>query len=395
VLGTDLFGQLRLDALDVLFLLALVLAIVPIAALHWLFSGRRRLNKLQDRVKKTDFAFARQEDKIAKLQKQIKELEAQLRAGRATSAVAVTPAEASRPAEAPEPALAAAAPVPSQAAEAPIPGPEAVGDAETVPETPVETPIPAEVPKPAPSAPAPVPLRVAEAPSPRPEAGAERPEMPKPEGARPRPVEPVTLPRETRARPAPARRASRWSRLIQSLQAAARSEGLKDWESGVGKDDQRPAKKEPLPTILPEATAEAATARVEAAEWESRIGRRWLNVIGIVVLVVGIVLLIGYSLRYLGPPGRIGIGFATGAALLLGGWWLEKLERYHVFGLGPIGGGWALLYFTAYAAHNVEAARIIDNPVWALPLMVAVAAGMIAHSFRYSSQIVSRWLSVL
>jgi hypothetical protein len=127
----------------------------------------------------------------------------------------------------------------------------------------------------------------------------------------------------------------------------------------------------------------------DASDWEGRFGRLWLNVIGVVVLVVGIVLLIGYSLRYLGPSGKVATGLAVGAALLGAGWMLERLERYRAFARALLGGGWALGYFTVYAAHNVEAAKIIDDPLWAMTVLFLVASGMIVHSFRYRSQVVT------
>ncbi len=212
----------------------------------------------------------------------------------------------------------------------------------------------------------------AETPSPV-EAAAKAAPTPEPAAERPEPIPPASPePRSAKADPSPAS-APPVPELLSKPSALARLK--REFSRAAGGKGT-------------EATG-SAPGRLRAAEWESRIGRSWLNVIGVVVLVVGVVLLIGYSLRYLGPPGRVAIGFATGTALLLGGWWLEKLERYRAFSLAPIGGGWALAYFTAYAAHNVEAARIIANPLWALPLMVAVAAGMIWHSFRYASQIVT------
>jgi len=135
--------------------------------------------------------------------------------------------------------------------------------------------------------------------------------------------------------------------------------------------------------------AKAALRPHVPSDWESRVGRSWLNIIGIVVLVVGIVLLIGYSLQYLGPAGKVGVGLSSAVMLLGVGWLLERLPRYRAFARALIGGGWALAYFTAYAAHNVPAAKVIQDPLWAMPVLILVAFGMIAHSFRYRSQVVT------
>ena len=45
-------------------------------------------------------------------------------------------------------------------------------------------------------------------------------------------------------------------------------------------------------------------------------------------------------------------------ALLGAGLHFEKREAYRVLARAGIGGGWALLYFTTYAMHRVEAARV-------------------------------------
>lgn len=127
----------------------------------------------------------------------------------------------------------------------------------------------------------------------------------------------------------------------------------------------------------------------EKADLETLIGGRWLNVIGIVVLVVGISLFLGYTLRYYGPLGKVATGIGTGIGLVAIGVFVERSKKYRLFARPIIGGGWALLYFTAYATHNVEAARIIENPVIGLVFLILVAAGIIGHSFKYRSQVVT------
>jgi uncharacterized membrane protein len=145
----------------------------------------------------------------------------------------------------------------------------------------------------------------------------------------------------------------------------------------------------PPPAVTPTATEspweQPALAAVDA-DWERRLGTQWLNVLGIIVLVIGIVLFVGYSLRYMGPLGRVATGFGIGALLLGSGWLLERKETYRNIGRALIGGGWAIAYFTAYAAHNLPVARVIESPSWGLALLGAVALGMIGHSFRYRSE---------
>lgn len=127
----------------------------------------------------------------------------------------------------------------------------------------------------------------------------------------------------------------------------------------------------------------------EATDWEMLVGGRWLNLIGIVVLVIGIVLLTQQALFYLGPRGKIGLGAGFSLALLVGGILLDHRSAYRRIGRTLIGGGWALLYFDAFAASNVEQARVIFDPVFGLVALALVAAGMVAHSLRYRSQFIT------
>lgn len=140
----------------------------------------------------------------------------------------------------------------------------------------------------------------------------------------------------------------------------------------------------PAPAVL--ASAEPAVA---SREWETMLGGNWLNKLGVFVLVVGLALLLRYSFTQFGPLGRVSISIAASLALLAAGAMLEAKERYRIFARGLLGGGWAALYVTVFAMHAVESARVVESPVVGAFLMLAVAAGMIAHSLRYRSQTVT------
>jgi hypothetical protein len=127
----------------------------------------------------------------------------------------------------------------------------------------------------------------------------------------------------------------------------------------------------------------------QVTDWEGIIGRNWLNLAGIIVLVIGMVLLTQQTLLYLGPEGKISTGGLLGLVLLAVGVWLKRWPNYRLLAWTLLGGGWALLYFTAYAAHNIEQAKIIESPVVALVCLLVVAAGIIAHSFTYRSQLLT------
>jgi uncharacterized membrane protein len=122
---------------------------------------------------------------------------------------------------------------------------------------------------------------------------------------------------------------------------------------------------------------------------EEAMGTNWLNKIGIVILVFGIAFFLAYQLRELGPAGKVSVGCIVSAALLGGGVFLERRAGYVLLARAGIGGGWALAFFTAYATHHVEAARVLSSQAADLVLMGMVAAGMVAHSLRYRSQVVT------
>ncbi len=169
-----------------------------------------------------------------------------------------------------------------------------------------------------------------------------------------------------------------------------------------------PATSAPI-TAAPTPPATAATARPAAPRppsaldkwrqqlseqlagegWEAVIGGSWLNKIGSLVTVVGIALILSWSWANLGPAGRVAMALALSLSLLVFGVVLERRRGYVTVARGFIGAGWAALYVTAYAMHGIEAARIIDDPLWGFVLLLAVAVGMILHSLQYRSQTVT------
>jgi hypothetical protein len=97
-------------------------------------------------------------------------------------------------------------------------------------------------------------------------------------------------------------------------------------------------------------------------------------------------LLLNYAYTNMGPAGRIAVSSAGAFAMLGAGVWVERREAYRTFAYGLIGGGWAALYLTTFAMHAISAAKVLDNALAAVVLLLAVAVGMIAHSLRYGSE---------
>lgn len=150
-----------------------------------------------------------------------------------------------------------------------------------------------------------------------------------------------------------------------------------------------PATDEPLTAAETPTIAGRLRNHMPGEDWEATVGASWTNKLGVFVLVIGIALLLGYSFTMLGPLGRVGIGLAASLAMLVGGMVLERHARYTIFARGLLGGGWGALYFTIYAMHAIDAAKVIDSALAGSLLLLLVAAGMIGHSLRYRSQTVT------
>lgn len=137
------------------------------------------------------------------------------------------------------------------------------------------------------------------------------------------------------------------------------------------------------------ASVPARTPQHTSAELEETLGTNWLNKLGAGLLVLGIAFFLSYQLRQLGPLGKDLLGLALGGVLLAGGVFAERRTAYQMFSRGLMAGGWGLLFFTSFAMHYVDAARVIESEPVGLALMLSVAAGMVAHALRYRSQVVT------
>lgn len=122
---------------------------------------------------------------------------------------------------------------------------------------------------------------------------------------------------------------------------------------------------------------------------EEMLGENWLSKLGVVILVLGIAFFLAWQLREVGPAGKVVVGVAASLALLAAGIFTERFSRYRLLARGAVGGGWALLFFTAYAMYHVPAARVLTSQVSDLFLMFVVAAVMVVHTLRYQSQLVT------
>jgi len=145
----------------------------------------------------------------------------------------------------------------------------------------------------------------------------------------------------------------------------------------------------PIPPLTAEPRPSWTSSIRSALDVEQMLGANWLSKIGVAILVLGIAFFLAWQLRELGPAGKITVGVIVSGALLGAGVWGERRERFRILARAAIGGGWALLFFVSYAAHQVAAARVIDSALAGFAVMLLVAAAMVAHTLRYRSQVVT------
>lgn len=127
----------------------------------------------------------------------------------------------------------------------------------------------------------------------------------------------------------------------------------------------------------------------EKVSLEHRLGTNWLNRIGIALLVFGVAFFLAYQFTHIGPLGKIVSGYLLAVVLLGGGLWLERKPKFQIFARAGIGGGWALIFFTTFAMHYIPATAVLNSEFVDLVLLFFAAAGMVLHSLRYRSQVVT------
>ncbi len=132
----------------------------------------------------------------------------------------------------------------------------------------------------------------------------------------------------------------------------------------------------------------SAPAKKRGVSWEEMIGTNWLPKLGIAIVVIGVGFLIAAKWGIFAPWLRVLIVYAGGGALLAGGIYLERDERYRTLGRSFIGGGWAVSVVTTYALGNVSSMKILPSTV-DLFVLLAVIGVMVWHTLKYNSQLVT------
>ena len=119
---------------------------------------------------------------------------------------------------------------------------------------------------------------------------------------------------------------------------------------------------------------------------EVRIGGRWLQHAGLIVLLLGIAFFLRYAFEHewLSPAVRVAVGVVTGIAMAWGG--VRLASRYRAYGLLLAGGGIAALYLSFYAALNLYG---LVGPELAFTALVVVTAAAAVLADRTDSQAIA------
>ena len=143
----------------------------------------------------------------------------------------------------------------------------------------------------------------------------------------------------------------------------------------------------------PEAGALASQTEpppVRSADAELRFGQQWLLIAGVAITVLGIGFFLKYAFdqNWVGPAGRIVLGYLAAVAFLGVGDAFRRRGAAATFGLYLTGGGLATLYLTTFAALQIYA-LFGQGFAFALLVLVTVLACLLALAYD------TQWLAVL
>ena len=142
------------------------------------------------------------------------------------------------------------------------------------------------------------------------------------------------------------------------------------------------------------------TSLFENVDWEEWVGKKLLQKVGILIVLIGMIVFLKYSFdnHLIGELGRISLSTVAAVVLLGMGELFQK--KYNLWSQAFTGGGLVLLYFTVWAAHVFYHQELLSShgisvsPAMAMGLYSLITfIGAIA-SIRYNSQTIA-WFTTL
>lgn len=128
-------------------------------------------------------------------------------------------------------------------------------------------------------------------------------------------------------------------------------------------------------------------AAVQSMFSEMMIGQRLLQYVGALILGLGVVFFLVWRAQHTSPHERALMAATAGIALVALGVYSRTKPRYEKLSGALVGGGWSVLYITAYAVRHFEPVRIVQSPEAGLVLLLVAAGGMISHALLTGSRI--------
>ncbi len=144
-----------------------------------------------------------------------------------------------------------------------------------------------------------------------------------------------------------------------------------------------PLRPAPSPSIAP---APKPARDYASAFTEKFIGEKMLQYVGALILSLGVIFFLIWRAQHTSPHERALMAAAAGAALVGLGVLARSRPAYKNLSGALVGGGWSILYITAYAVSHFPPVKIVDAPEAGLALLLAAAGGMIAHALATGSR---------
>lgn len=138
-----------------------------------------------------------------------------------------------------------------------------------------------------------------------------------------------------------------------------------------------------------EAPAAQSTLAMPGAT-EIRFGQKWLLIAGVIITVLGIGFFLKYAFEqnWIGPRGRILLGYLAAVGFLGAGNYFRRQTAVAAFGLYLLGGGLATLYLTTFAAFQLYQ-LLAQGPTFGFMVLITTFACLLA--LVYDTQ----WLAAL